>query len=194
MADDDDNRLDVLWLPLDLSRVVFMATAIEARLTARGVCRAWRLFLADPLLWQTIDLSHPASVLLARRCGARLARAAALAHGRLRVMDLSGTSIPVRRLVDICASCTSIDELRLTGWKDGLSLLGTFRSNAMLQYSDIDALLEAVSPARLTCDAVCTPTQTLSLLSTEQRSTRICVHSLFVDCSETADVTILDVA
>ena len=64
---------------------------VDARARAACVCRAWRDFLADPALWQVLDLTLAGGVAAARITDAVLRGAVKRAAGRLRVLRLEHT-------------------------------------------------------------------------------------------------------
>ena len=43
-------------LPEPVLRILFLALPVDERARAACVCRSWRAFLADPSLWQVLDL------------------------------------------------------------------------------------------------------------------------------------------
>ena len=71
-------------LPEEALRVIMLALPADARARAACVCRGWRAFLADPSLWQVLDLT-PAGGVVAERVTENLVRGAvARAAGQLR--------------------------------------------------------------------------------------------------------------
>jgi hypothetical protein len=71
-------------LPEPVLRVIMLALPVDERARAACVCRSWRAFLADPSLWQVLDLT-PAGGLAAARVTENLVRGAvARAGGQLR--------------------------------------------------------------------------------------------------------------
>jgi hypothetical protein len=55
-----DSAVEILSfdaLPEPALRVTMLALPVDARARAACVCRAWRAFLADPSLWQVLDLT-----------------------------------------------------------------------------------------------------------------------------------------
>jgi len=70
-------------LPEPVMRVLFLALPVDARARAACVCRSWRAFLADPSLWQVLDLT-PAGGLAMRVTGNLMRGAVARAAGQLR--------------------------------------------------------------------------------------------------------------
>ena len=76
-------------LPEEALRIIMFALPVDARARAACVCRSWRAFLADPTLWQVLDLT-PAGGVAARRVTENLVRGAvARAVGQLREVSLS---------------------------------------------------------------------------------------------------------
>jgi hypothetical protein len=76
-------------LPEPVFRILFLALPVDERARAACVCRSWRAFLADPSLWQVLDLT-PAGGVAAARVTENLVRGAvARAAGYLRVFRLS---------------------------------------------------------------------------------------------------------
>ena len=76
-------------LPEEALRVVMLALPVDARARAACVCRSWRAFLADPSLWQVLDLTLTGGV-AAERVTANLVRGAvARAARQLRELSLN---------------------------------------------------------------------------------------------------------
>ena len=76
-------------LPEPVFRVLFLALPVDERARAACVCRSWRAFLADPSLWQVLDLS-PAGGVAAARVTENLVRGAvARAAGQLRTLSIN---------------------------------------------------------------------------------------------------------
>jgi hypothetical protein len=79
-------------LPGAALRVLFLALPVDARARAACVCRSWRAFLADPSLWQVLDLT-PAGGVARERVTENLARGAVRrASGQLRVLTWTEVS------------------------------------------------------------------------------------------------------
>ena len=49
-------------LPEPVLRVIMLALPVDARGRAACVCRSWRAFLAEPSLWQVLDLTAAGGV------------------------------------------------------------------------------------------------------------------------------------
>ena len=76
-------------LPEEALRVIMLALPVDARARAACVCRYWRAFLADPSLWQVLDLT-PAGGVVAERVTENLLRGAvARAAGHLRSLSIN---------------------------------------------------------------------------------------------------------
>jgi hypothetical protein len=71
-------------LPEEALRILFLALPVDARARAACVCRTWRAFLADPTLWQVLDLTDAGGV--TSRSRDLLRGAVARAAGSLRVL------------------------------------------------------------------------------------------------------------
>jgi hypothetical protein len=81
-------------LPEPVLRVLFLALPVDARARAACVCRSWRAFLADPSLWQVLDLT-PAGGVAAERLTLNLIRGASRrAAGQLRSFSLNHAFVP----------------------------------------------------------------------------------------------------
>ena len=85
------NALALQWtLPPALQRIIFALLPADAKARAACVCRAWRDAIAEPLLWQSVDLSvDPGGV----RCAvtdAVLQAVMALSGGTLHTLNLNG--------------------------------------------------------------------------------------------------------
>ena len=76
-------------LPEEALRAIFLALPVDARAQAACVCRFLRAFLADPTLWQVLDLTPAGGVARARLSEALVHGAVARAAGRLRVLSFS---------------------------------------------------------------------------------------------------------
>ena len=76
-------------LPEEALRVIMLALPVDARGRAACVCRGWRAFLAEPSLWQVLDLT-PAGGVAAGRLTENLVRGAVVrAAGQLRTISLN---------------------------------------------------------------------------------------------------------
>jgi hypothetical protein len=64
-------------LPEEALRVIMLALPVDARARAACVCRGWRAILADPSLWQVLDLT-PAGGVAAERVTDNLSRSVAV--------------------------------------------------------------------------------------------------------------------
>jgi hypothetical protein len=74
-------------VPEEALRVIMLALPVDARGQAACVCRSWRAFLADPSLWQVLDLT-PAGGVARERVTENLVRGAVhRAAGLLRVLS-----------------------------------------------------------------------------------------------------------
>jgi hypothetical protein len=76
-------------LPEPVLRVVMLALPVDERARTACVCRSWRAFLADPSLWQVLDLTPAGGVAAARVTENLVRRAVARAAGQLRVLRLN---------------------------------------------------------------------------------------------------------
>jgi hypothetical protein len=77
-------------LPEEALRVIMLALPVDARARAACVCPSWRAFLADPSLWQVLDLTSAGGV-DEERVTANLVRGAvARAARQLRELSLNG--------------------------------------------------------------------------------------------------------
>jgi F-box domain len=72
----------------DVLAAVFALVPVDTRLRCREVSKAWRAFLDQPWLWQSVNLS-PASGLVAKPTCALLRAATERAQGKLQVLDVS---------------------------------------------------------------------------------------------------------
>ena len=79
-------------LPVPVWRVLFLALPVDARARAACVCRSWRAFLADPSLWQVLDLTRSGGVVALCVKENLVLGAVARAAGRLRVLSFSDDS------------------------------------------------------------------------------------------------------
>jgi hypothetical protein len=94
-------------LPEEALRVIMLALPVDARAQAACVCRSWRAFLADPSLWQVLDLTDGGGV-AAERFTANLMRGAvARAAGHLRSLSFDwalNLTAETALLVDVIVS------------------------------------------------------------------------------------------
>jgi hypothetical protein len=98
-------------LPEEALRVVMLALPVDARARAACVCRSWRAFLADPSLWQVLDLTLTGGV-AAERVTANLVRGAvARAAGQMRVLCFKDEF--TRRKVDLLLDVIKSDGAEL---------------------------------------------------------------------------------
>jgi hypothetical protein len=92
-------------LPEPVLRVIMLALPVDERARAACVCRSWRAFLADPSLWQVLDLT-PAGGLAAARVTENLVRGAVARAGGQRACPRYGqrgpaASSPARVIVRV---------------------------------------------------------------------------------------------
>lgn len=79
-------------LAVAVLHVIAPTLPVDARARAACVCRAWRDFLADPALWQVLDLTRAGGVAAGRVTDGGLLRGAFnRAAGRVRVLRLEHT-------------------------------------------------------------------------------------------------------
>ena len=89
-----DSDSDVAIAPFDavpptLLRVIMLALPVDARGRAACVCPSWRAFLADPSLWQMLDLTHAGGVAAERVTENLMDGALKRAAGQLRVFTFN---------------------------------------------------------------------------------------------------------
>ena len=97
-------------LPHVLSLRILALLPADQRLRCAEVSRGWRALVAEPSLWQALDLSPAAGVHAASV--ARLCAAAARARGRLTRLDVSGCDlIPLDVLCDVLRANVGVTEL-----------------------------------------------------------------------------------
>jgi len=86
-------------LPEEALRVIMLALPVDARARAACVCRGWRAFLADPSLWQVLDLT-PAGGVAWQRVTENLVRGALRrAAGKLRSLSFIHVSTELSALL-----------------------------------------------------------------------------------------------
>jgi len=104
-------------LPKPVLRVFMLALPVDARARAACVCHSWRAFLADPSLWQVLDLT-PAGGVASERVTANLVRGAvALAAGQLRVFSLYKSGSDTDFLVNLLWSAgAELQQLHTNIW------------------------------------------------------------------------------
>ena len=73
-------------VPAEALRVVMLALPVDERARAATVCRSWRAFLADPSLWQVLDLTPSGGVDAPSLTEALFRGAVARAAGTLRTL------------------------------------------------------------------------------------------------------------
>ena len=83
-------------LPEPVLRVIMLALPVAARARAACVCRSLRAFLADPSLWQVLDLS-PAGGVDAERVTKNIMRGAVARAAGQRACPLYGYRGPAAR-------------------------------------------------------------------------------------------------
>jgi hypothetical protein len=81
-------------LPEPVLRILFLALPVDERARAACVCRSWRAFLADPSLWQVLDLT-PAGVAAVRVTQNLVRSAGARAAGQLLELSFDSEALPV---------------------------------------------------------------------------------------------------
>ena len=102
-------------LPSPLARKVFKRLPADQRARAALVCRRWRAALADPSLWEKLDLSSGGGV-VCRVDGDVLRAAAARARGGLVTLAVTLSGILYAALLAVVAeNATTLHELSLDG-------------------------------------------------------------------------------
>ena len=134
-------------LPLFLSRRIFALLPVDSRAKAACVSRSWRDVLADPSLWERLDLSWtsgvPTTFFADVHFEALLLGAAKRAHGRLRHLDVTSVDISARMLLEVLeANADSLRSLHLQQLKVEPCWMGqSWVGNAFPAY---DAIIAAV--------------------------------------------------
>jgi hypothetical protein len=124
-------------LPEPVWRVIMLALPVDARARAACVCRAWRAFMADPALWNVLDLTAAGGVAAERMTENLVRGAVARAAGQLREFSLNWVpNLNVREL--LVALVVS----------DGAALQ-LVSSNAWMTVADVAALLAAAPGLRV---------------------------------------------
>jgi len=99
-------------LPEPVLRVILLALPVDARARAACVCRSWRAFLADPTLWQVLDLTEAGGVEAARVTENLVRGAVQRAAGRLRTVNFTYLHHPleVRQLLEIASNGAELQQ------------------------------------------------------------------------------------
>jgi len=114
-------------LPEPVLRILFLALPVDERARAACVCRSWRAFLADPSLWQVLDLGGWAAERMTENL---VRRAVARAAGGLRVLSLDDDDLLVKVFVSDGAE---LREVNTNCWLDGADLGAIFAAAPRLQ-------------------------------------------------------------
>jgi hypothetical protein len=119
-------------LPEEALRAIMLALPVDARARAACVCRGWRAFLADPSLWQVLDLT-PAGGVAAARVTENLVRGAvARAARQLRSLSLDG--VPALGLVELIQSDgAELQQVNTDVWLSNRAMDAVFAAAPRLQ-------------------------------------------------------------
>jgi hypothetical protein len=120
-------------LPELVLHVIMLALPVDARARAACVCRSWRALLADPSLWQVLDLTRAGGVARHRLTENLVRGAVARGAGQLRVLDLRADQYTTRVLTPLM-----FEVLRSDGAE-----LQEVSSDGMLTVQDLEAVFAA---------------------------------------------------
>ena len=161
-------------LPSFLSLRILALLPADQRLRCAELSRGWRALVAEPSLWQALDLSPAAGIHAAS--AALLRAAAARARGGLTRLDVSGCLIPIDVLCEVLRANAGVTELRRLVDIDKIcqSYLSLWTTGPLLSPAELLQLRQAAPALQaLHADVGCPGDQAATLLASEPGPLRL---------------------